>query len=226
MSLYHKINTLFMRDPETKHKKLLLGQYAEPAFEYLASNKWTFTEKVDGTNIRVQVHAYSPEVVANEGQTHGITFDGKTDEAQIPAKLVTRLQERFMVIEQRKKLGEMFPSGAVLYGEGYGAGIQKVGPKYKDHQDFVLFDVRVGNWWLERANVEDVATKLGLEVVPVLGEGTLLEMIDWVQEGFESRWATIGGERFKAEGIVARPATELCDRAGKRIITKLKHKDF
>jgi len=39
--------------------------------------------------------------------------------------------------------------------------------------------------------------------------------------GFMSAW----GE-FKAEGIVARPSIELIARNGKRIITKIKHKDF
>jgi hypothetical protein len=227
MSVYHKIDTVFKRDPETKHKTLIEGDFSNPAFEYLANNKWTFTEKVDGTNIRVQVHAYSPEVAANEGQTHGISFGGKTDEAQIPAKLVQRLQERFMVIEQRRKLTEMFPDGAVLYGEGYGTGIQAAGKHYLPHQDFVLFDVRVGPWWLERPNVEDVGVKLGLDVVPILGYGTLFDMVEMVRDGYVSHFAKLSGsDAFQAEGIVARPRTELCDRAGKRIITKLKHKDF
>ena len=43
-------------------------------------------------------------------------------------------------------LGEVFPDGAaVLYGEGYGAKIQKGGGNYRADQDFVLFDVRVGS---------------------------------------------------------------------------------
>ena len=46
-------------------------------------------------------------------------------------------------------------------------------------------------------------------------------MINLVRSGFNSKW----GE-FKAEGIVARPETELKRRNGQRIITKLKYKDF
>jgi hypothetical protein len=228
MSEYHKIDTVFKRDPATKHKTLIEGAYSNPAFEYLAANAWTFTEKVDGTNIRVIIGSTTEPGFSGEdrviiGQT--VTFGGKTDEAQIPAKLVQRLQERFMVIEQRNKLTDMFPDGAVLYGEGYGMGIQAAGKHYLPHQDFALFDVRVGQFWLERHNVEDVAAKLGLDVVPILGYGTLFEMVEMTRAGFNSRW---GGEHgaFPSEGIVARPRTELCDRAGKRIITKLKHKDF
>ena len=81
MREYHKIDTVFKRDPATKHKTLLLGDWSQDAFGYLANNEWVFTEKVDGTNIRVMVDA---------GE---IKFGGKTDDAQIPAKLVQRARE-------------------------------------------------------------------------------------------------------------------------------------
>lgn len=216
MKEYHKINTVFLRDPETNHKRLLVGQYAHPAFEYLALNKWVFTEKVDGTNVRVMLPEYH-----EDGQQYGITFGGKTDNASLPTKLVERLQQRFMTVEQRQKLAEIFPSGACLYGEGYGAKIQKGGGNYRQDQDFVLFDVKVGDFWLERHNVEDVAEKLGLAVVPIIGTGTLPEMLNLAKLGFCSAWGN-----FPAEGIVARPACELVTRNGDRIITKIKHRDF
>ncbi len=110
----------------------------------------------------------------------------------------------------------------ILYGEGYGAKIQKGGGNYiKDGVDFVLFDVRVGKIWLQRKDVEDVANKLGLGIVPILGYGTLIQMIDMVEKGFNSQWGD-----FPAEGIVARPIVEIQTRMGNRIITKLKHRDF
>lgn len=207
MKEYHKIDTVFKRDPATNHKTLLLGDYSQDAFEYLASNEWVFTEKVDGTNIRVMV---------NEGK---ISFGGKTDNASIPATLTDRLGVRFH--PQRDRLMEIFPNGGCLYGEGYGPKIQKGGGNYRADQDFVLFDVRVGEWWLQRADIEDVATKLGIDVVPIIGRGTLSEMVDKARVGFQSTWGA-----FAAEGIVARPACELSTRNGARIITKIKHKDF
>jgi len=69
--------------------------------------------------------------------------------------------------------------------------------------------------------VEDIANKLGLEVVPVIGMGTLHEMVEMVKVGFYSEWG-----KFLAEGIVARPVVELKTRSGHRIITKIKYKDF
>lgn len=219
MTLYHKIDSIFMRDPANRHKTFLMGEWANPAFGYLANNEWIYTEKVDGTNIRVHIPEWTQEDAVT---TDGIVFGGRTEEAQIPAKLVQRLQERFMVIEQRRLLAEMFPNGAVLYGEGYGAGIQAIGKDYRPNQDFVLFDVRVGDYWLERHNVEDVAERLSLPVAPIVGRGTLHDMIDFVMAGYDS----LLHPGVPAEGVVARPATELCDRGGRRIITKLKHKDF
>ena len=74
---------------------------------------------------------------------------------------------------------------------------------------------------MKREDVSDVATTLGIEVVPEIGHGTLREMVELVREGFCSQWGD-----FQGEGIVARPLVELKARNGERIITKLKHKDF
>ncbi len=207
MKPYCKIQTVFKRDPENKFRTLLDWEYAEPEFRYLADNEWIFTEKVDGTSIRVMFDGV------------GLSFGGKTDNSDIPAKLVNRLQEIFN--PQVDKLQEVFPDGVCLYGEGYGAGIQKGGGNYSLTQDFVLFDVMVGDWWLQWQDVADVAYKLDLREVPIVGQGNLAEMVVRVKEGFWSNW----GE-FTAEGIVARPAQVLMTRAGRRIITKVKHKDF
>ena len=207
MKEYHKIQTVFKRDPDTKFKTLLAGCYSLPEFEYLAANHWTFTEKVDGTNIRIMF----------DGEQ--VTFGGKTDRAQIPPFLLTRLNERFLPHAETFKT--LFADGVCLYGEGYGARIQKGGGNYRADQDFILFDVKIGDWWLQRGDVEDVAGQLGLDVVPIIGCGTLAEMVEKAREGFHSVWGD-----FQAEGVVARPTTELKTRSGHRIITKIKCKDF
>ena len=203
---YHKINSIFKRDPSGKN--ILWDEYAQPEFEYLADNDWVFTEKVDGTNIRVMW----------DGEK--VTFGGKTDRAQIPANLYSHLGDLFSPAD----LAALDAYPICLYGEGYGAGIQKGGGRYAPSPRFVLFDVRVSadrDWWLKRADVEDIGEKLGLLVVPVVGHGTLAEMVEKCRSGFLSEWG-----QFPAEGIVARPAVELQDRGGRRIITKFKLRDF
>lgn len=204
MTEYHKINSIYKRD---ERGKMLFGQYACPEFQYLANCHWVFTEKIDGTNIRI----------LRDGQR--VSFGGKTDNAQIPAPLATVLAHQClpMVNQFREVFGE---SSACLYGEGYGAKIQK-GGVYRHDQGFILFDVQVSDWWLNRADVEDIGRRLVGEVVPIVGEGTLFDMVERVRSGLSSQWGD-----FLAEGVVARPFVELRTRRGDRIITKLKTKDF
>ena len=207
MREYQKIQTIFKRDDKGH---IIFGAWSLPEFEYLQDNIWTFTEKVDGTNIRV---GWDDE---------DITFAGKTDKAQIPTFLLQRLQEIF---KEKQIFRSIFPLGggvrACLYGEGYGKRIQKGENYIKDGVDFVLFDMLVGDIFLKREDVEDIASKFGIKVVPLIGEGTLNQMIEIVRNGFNSAWGN-----FLAEGIVARPKVELRDRRGFRIITKIKHRDF
>ena len=114
MSEYHKIQTVFKRDPSTRYKTLLEWQWTLPEFEYLANNQWEFTEKVDGTNIRVYY------------RNGKISYGGRTDRAQIPATLVDRLNEMF--VENKDRLEDTLKDAdACLYGEGYGPKIQKGG---------------------------------------------------------------------------------------------------
>lgn len=209
MKEYHKIQTVYLRDPATRHRTLLEGRYATREFEYLRGCSWTFTEKVDGTNVRV---GWDGAAVA---------LGGKTDNAQMPVALMARLGELFTA----DKLAACFTddvTDVVLYGEGYGAKIQKGGGNYNpDGVDFVLFDVAVSGLFLERHNVEDVADNLGVQVVPVVGFGSLSSAVERVRAGFESAWGP-----FPAEGLVMRPFVEMCDRLGRRVITKVKAKDF
>jgi len=206
MEKYPKIHTVYLRDPENKYKTLLDGQFALPEFEYLADNEWIFTEKVDGTNIRVH------------WDCERVYFGGRTDKAQIPTFLFAKLQEMFPA----EKFAALYPETPMtLYGEGYGARIQKGGGNYiSDGVSFILFDIMIGNY-LDRENIEDIANHLGLDVVPIIGRGTLADAVAIARTGFQS---VIGSQI--AEGLVMRPAVDLISRTGKRIISKIKHKDF
>lgn len=209
MSKYHKIQTVWLRDPENRNKTLLAGQWANDQFEYLAGLQWEWTEKIDGMNARVSYE---------NGRTR---YDGKTDTAQLPAKLVATMQDIFDRNEEWLKLA--CQGGVTLYGEGYGLGIQKGGLYLLEACSFILFDVRIGEYWLRRADVNDIAQKLSILSVPVVGHGTLREGIETVRCGLSS---FIAKEPRHAEGLVMRPVVELADRGGHRVITKIKHKDF
>lgn len=211
MTEYHKIDSLYKRDAAGN----FTDEYSCAEFEYLADRPWEWTEKVDGTNIRLHFPGLGEE--AFEGNEHAF-IEGRTNNAQIPPHLLRALVD----LMRAMPLKEVFTGPAVLYGEGYGAKIQKGGGKYSPDPKFVLFDVRVGDWWLKRSDVDDVATKLGIESVPIVGTGTLEQAELVVRGGFESqRWPGV-----QAEGLVLRPQVELFNRGGKRIITKIKSRDF
>lgn len=199
---YHKINTIFKRDDK---KQIVLGEFSTPEFEYLQDNHWSFTEKVDGCCLRLQWDGVE------------LRIKGKTDDANLRHDLLAAVGSQV----DPAKFREVFPNVPVcLYGEGYGAGVHKGSGNYGPH-GFVMFDCLIDSWWLHRHNCEDVAQKLGLDIVPWLGNGTLDTMVKLCREGFNSRWGP-----FQAEGIVARPVAELFSRKGERIVAKLKCRDF
>ncbi len=213
---YHKIHTIFKRD---KDDRMILGDWTHPIFEYLADKLWSWTEKIDGTNIRIRIDPSEGDV--HPLTVHGVRFDGRTDSAAIPAELVNWLCGMFLHPKMLHDMSKAFPSGAILYGEGYGAGTAKGGGNYASYQSFILFDVKIGEWWLERKNVDNVAENLGLKSVPVLGELTLHQAVAKVAAGFNS---TFGA--FAAEGLVGEPLVPMFDRAGERVIAKIKTRDW
>jgi len=210
MKQYHKIQTVYLRDPKTNYKTLLEGAWAKPEFELLKDIDWVCTEKIDGTNIRV---------MWDGGQ---VRFGGKTDKAQIPTILINVLQDTFT----HESMNNCFPNAdnVCLYGEGYGKKIQKGGNYLPDRADFILFDVKIGDWWLTREAIEDIAKKLSIKVVPIIGKSNLEQAIEYVKKGFKSTIAD--NKDYIAEGLIMKPKIELFNRKGERIITKIKHKDF
>ena len=115
-------------------------------------------------------------------------------------------------------------SSITLYGEGYGMKIQKGGNYIKDGVNFILFDVKVGRWWLSREACEKIASELGLKIVPLMGYMTISEAIDFVKKGFKSTIAE--NKDYDAEGLVLKTPNGLLLRNGERIITKIKTCDF
>lgn len=210
MKLYQKIETLFERDMEG-NKKLIEGQYRNPTVCMCRNLMWDWTEKIDGTNIRIHWDG------------HSVHFGGRTENASIPAPLVNRLNELFggetnaQIFEQ--KFGE---TEVILFGEGYGAKIQKGGGLYKpDGVDFILFDVMVGNLYIRRDGVEDIARCFGIQAVPIVLRGDIGDAVDYVKS---KPMSTIGTAPM--EGVVGRLPEELFDRRGNRLIVKVKVRDF
>lgn len=206
MQPYHKIQSIFKRDVSQKPARFT-DEFTLPEFEYLADNEWVWREKIDGTNVRVSWDCLTEKVL----------LGGRTDRAQMPMPLLERLNVLFYA----ERFAESYSGQSMtLYGEGYGAGIQS-GGNYSQEQDFILFDVQIGDYWLRWPDVLDIASHLGLKTVPIVGVGSLYEAIALVQGGFKSEIGTA-----QAEGLVLLPLVELATRTGHRVITKVKTKDY
>jgi hypothetical protein len=243
---YQKINTIFMRD--AKNVIMPFEPFTEPEFEYLRGLKWRGEEKIDGTNMRIEV---TKEIVPSEtsivpevaGVKFNVRYAGKTDNAQIPPKLLKHMEEKYPKEKVLASLGlkefiptseweidhnwleyDQIPNIYTIYGEGYGNGIQKGGNYIKNGNEFIVFDVKVNDIYLKTDARDEIATKLGAPIVPFIGYFTLDEAIDFVRKGFVS---TISENReYMAEGLVLRTDLGLRNRMGKRLIVKVKYEDF
>ena len=210
---------------------IIPSKYTCEEFEYLKDNLWEATEKIDGTNMRVEltVNTHDVETMPDSYEEETIismSFKGRTDNAQIPPHLLDKMKLLFnkdTLIEYFFKDKE--PCPITLFGEGYGAKIQKGGNYIKDDVNFILFDVLVnGKWWLKRSALEQIAKDLNIEIVPLIGYMTIPEAIEYVKKGFKSTIAE--NKEYNAEGLVLKPTCGLLDRSGRRIITKIKTCDF
>jgi len=228
--LYPKIETLYDRDEHTH--KVIPGQLRRPEFGLI--DRWLITEKIDGTNIRVCVEPggiITGMVAAGEYVPTHVEFFGKTDKAQIPPFLLAQLKAMFppeafeAVFEFHTDIERLW-----LLGEGYGERIQKGGGNYREGVSFRLFDVVVEGddgkeWWLRWADVEDIADKLGIKTVPIVSTDVGLETAAQLYSG-PSHVAQDEGGMTQREGIVARTDPYLHTNQGKRVVWKLKTKDF
>mgnify|MGYP002768646253 FL=1 len=208
MQTYNKIETVFNRDTEGT-KRLIIDSYRNETVKYLKDNIWQFTEKINGTNIRVHWDG------------HNVEFGGRTDKAQIPNHLLTKLKELFGTLEAEELFEQTFgEKDVILFGEGYGAKIQN-GGEYRSDVSFILFDVMINGNYQSREWVEQTAKMFGIDIVPIVLEGTILDGIDYVMSHPHS---TIGNAMM--EGVVGRPKVELNDRCGNRVVVKIKWDDF
>lgn len=211
MYKYIKIDTIFNRDMDGT-KKLIEGDFKDKTVEFLKNNQWICTEKIDGTNIGIVWDGYN------------ISYQGRTERSNIPSTLMNKLIELFGGNINEELFEQTFGNkNAILFGEGYGANICKGGGNYLNGVSFILFDIYLPeqNIWLNRSDIESIGKIFGIDVAPIILSGTLQEAVDYVKTKPKS---TIGIADM--EGLVCRPAIELLNKNGKRIITKIKVVDF
>lgn len=207
---YPKIDTVFVRNKDDL-KHVHLDQIRRPEFELIPN--WIFTEKIDGTNIRIVI------------QPNGtILFGGRTNNSQIPPNLLSYLVQTFTLDTLRKGLHEQ-DVPIVLFGEGYGPDVQGGGDYRNNHPSFRLFDINIGGLWLAPDQLSDIATDMGIPEAPTLAIGSISTAF-----GLLSHRSVVadrdGGKGRQVEGVVARTQYGLLNRLGQRIMWKLKFSDI
>ena len=234
---YKKINTIFKRD--ANNIIMPYDEFAIPELGWLRNCKFDATEKIDGTNIRIEVIP----TITDDGSpiTFEVAYKGKTDNADIPKHLDAFLKETYpedkvlaslglpkvimpeLMTEKKWTSFETIPM-YTIYGEGYGVKIQTGGNYIRNGVGFIVFDVKVGDCYLLREAMESIAEKLGAPVVPYMGQFTIDEAINFVRKGFKSTIAE--NPDYDAEGLVLKTPMGLRTRRGERIIFKIKTCDF
>lgn len=213
-------------------------------FGLVKPDAWTYTEKIDGTNIRIIL---SRNLFSGNIET---TIKGRNENSQMPGDLKGAIAEMVMnrAAVFTNLLSHSKDEGITLYGEGYGPGIQKNGAGYRQDKGFVLFDIArwvrtvdesaqphmqtptlESQYYLPRKDVEDIAENCRLTVAPRVFAGLGIgQVTKRVREGFASKLAQFKDGEREAEGIiaVADGLWHYYDGKLRRLKFKLKTKDF
>ena len=206
MKEYRKIPNVFKFDE--KYKKIV--DLNEP-FKSLSELTWVGTEKVDGTNIRIHWDG------------HKIEIGGRTDKAEFQADLKTYLDSIFLTEEMEYIFEQVFgEKDAMIFGEGYGPKIQN-GGTYSDTPKFIVFDIDINGYHLNRTKVNEVSKKLGLDSVPIVFFGDIYDAIKFVANNPSSKI----NAKHEMEGLVLElEDLDIYDSKGERIKCKCKYRDY
>ncbi len=139
-------------------------------------------------------------------------------------KFIKLFDEKFL----EEKFNELFgDSNVTIFGEAYGGKCQGMSETYGKELKFIVFDVKVGDNWLDVQNAEDVAKKFNLEFVDYVKIPTDLELINKERDKPSTQAIRNGcGEGKLKEGVVLRPLIEVTKNNGDRIIVKHKGSAF
>ena len=210
---YQKIDTLYKFDAATKR---FTNEISKPEIDYLKDLSWLGSEKVDGTNIRVEYDG------------HRVSWSGRTDKSQLPKEIDELLRNIFgeseIIFEQN--FGE---KTVMLFMECYGGKVQ--GGVYGGKERLIGFDIMINGMYLDKRGIKDIFNLFGVETVRFFEVKSLTEIIDLVKNNIKtgakdmSEYATEDKPTEK-EGYVCVPAVRLLDAQGRRIIVKVKYENL
>lgn len=232
-----------------------IGDYSNPAFELLKNNiLLECYSKIDGTNSKIAYFPSTGEIKVGGKSDTSSSQSGQFEFLQkIADRILLKLKEMYpadcavftpkkddsnkilytsptdpdkpFVMKAGKALVELEEVPIYIYGEYYGKGIQKCGARYRNDNDFVVFDIQQQGWWLPKEMRDNICQKLDLHQVPFIGYLTLDEAEKMVTKGFPTLEHAEDPTLIE-EGIVARPKIPFKNARGNRVIVKIKHCDY
>ena len=251
---YQKINTLYKRDINN----IIMPHYewSCPEFAYLRTLPWDATEKIDGTNIRIEVtskivwnNSIEPNIIT--GVEFDMTIKGKTDNAQIPPHLDKYMKETFTEDKVFAALGikkfipteEWMEHNWVCSNEDPTPDESKIPQKYTIYgEGYGMKIQKVGGRYLSNSvsfigfdiKVNDLylLRDNAMEIFNKLGCNTVpyfgqMTIDDAIEMVRKGFVSTISEDKtLMAEGLVLSSPLGLKNRQGERLIVKIKYMDF
>jgi len=211
---YTKFSSPFVKD----------GKFinTEELVQKLPDGDWIITEKIDGTNIRIiftkpdeegnrKCHIGSRKLILNNADKSSKQYMDCLTEVNLH-----KLQEYFKDVN----------STVIIYGEGYGAGVQK-GGIYSSVKNFRVFDIRIGLAYQDFSHVQKVCVDNQLNLVPIVNTVNSVNYKDCVVALLNNKNTLIKeGSGGASEGLVYKFEPVLLNKYGERLIFKIKFKDF
>lgn len=181
-------------------------------------------EKIHGTSAHISFEIITTFELDNP-EVHNIKVDikyfngGENRERFLALFNQTELAEKFTTLGIKNKM--------ILYGEAYGGKQQGMSHTYGKDLKFIVFDVIIGESWLDVPRAEEIVKALGLEFVSYERVSTDLSSLA-IQRDLYSVQAVRNGitEPKPREGVVLHPIIELRKNNGARIIAKHKGEAF
>jgi len=165
-----------------------------------------------------KIHGTSAHISYNNGEVKFFAGGGNYD----------TFVALFEIDDLKRRFAEVIIGGetAIVYGESYGGKQQGMSAVYGKEGKFVVFEVKIGDSWLNVPKAEQIALGLGLEFVHYKRIPTNMSAIDAERDDFSVQAMRNGIGEHPREGIVLRPIEEVTKNNGSRIIAKHKTDAF
>ncbi len=234
MEKYPKIYTIFERNKDNlKLVTPILNKQLEIKSLSLIKDI-VVEEKIDGTNACLLL-GYNEDIGFywryfsrnNEIEELDIMYIRSTLDKVVDYKLLEKWYlKNFVQIPKKDDNPEVR-----IFGEVYGSKIQKSNYLPKGERNFIVFDIKINQTWLSVKDRNEICRNLNLKIVPKI---CILDRIPTFEECYDLLArkypkSIIAGKNnldMYLEGFIFRPKINLYVAPGRRILGKIKRKDF